>query len=59
MCVRESKPFAMKSLLSFFVLLFAAWVHAISSSGNRLLVVLEDVAEKEGYSQFLGDLEGV
>ncbi|KAI1403227.1 Dolichyl-diphosphooligosaccharide-protein glycosyltransferase 48kDa subunit [Hypoxylon fuscum] len=48
----------MKSLLSFFVLLFAAWVHAISSSGNRLLVVLEDVAEKEGYSQFLGDLEG-
>ncbi|KAI0837980.1 Dolichyl-diphosphooligosaccharide-protein glycosyltransferase 48kDa subunit [Hypoxylon sp. FL0890] len=48
----------MKSLISLFVLLWAALVHAISSSGDRLLVVLEDVAEKEGYSKFLGDLEG-
>ncbi|KAI1779121.1 Dolichyl-diphosphooligosaccharide-protein glycosyltransferase 48kDa subunit [Hypoxylon cercidicola] len=48
----------MKSLISFVVLLFAVLVHAISSSGDRLLVVLEDVAEKDGYSKFLGDLEG-
>lgn len=49
----------MKSLISFVVLLFAALIHAISSSGDRLLVVLEDVAEKDGYSKFLGDLEGM
>ncbi|KAI0172640.1 Dolichyl-diphosphooligosaccharide-protein glycosyltransferase 48kDa subunit [Hypoxylon sp. FL1284] len=48
----------MKSLISFAVLLFAVLAHAISSSGDRLLVVLEDVAEKESYSKFLGDLEG-
>ncbi|KAI0379059.1 Dolichyl-diphosphooligosaccharide-protein glycosyltransferase 48kDa subunit [Hypomontagnella monticulosa] len=48
----------MKSLISLFVLLCAALVHAISSSGDRLLVVLEDVAEKATYSKFLGDLEG-
>ncbi|KAL7621394.1 oligosaccharyl transferase glycoprotein complex, beta subunit [Parahypoxylon ruwenzoriense] len=48
----------MNSLISFFVLLFVSLVCAISSSGNRLLVVLEDVAEKQAYSKFLGDLEG-
>lgn len=48
----------MKSLISFVVLLWASLVCAISSSGDRLLVVLEDVAEKESYSKFLGDLEG-
>ncbi|KAI0013821.1 Dolichyl-diphosphooligosaccharide-protein glycosyltransferase 48kDa subunit [Xylariaceae sp. FL0662B] len=48
----------MKSLVSFIVLLLVAAVQAISSSGNRLLVVLEDVAEKAGYSKFLGDLGG-
>ncbi|KAI0019947.1 Dolichyl-diphosphooligosaccharide-protein glycosyltransferase 48kDa subunit [Xylariomycetidae sp. FL0641] len=47
----------MRSLLSFLVLLLAAVVQAVSSSGDRLLVVLEDVAEKAGYSKFLGDLE--
>lgn len=48
----------MKSFLSLFVLLFAAVVHAASASGDRLLVVLDDVAEKDAYSTFLGDLEG-
>ncbi|OTB01788.1 hypothetical protein M426DRAFT_323147 [Hypoxylon sp. CI-4A] len=48
----------MKSFFSLFVLLCATLVHAISSSGDRLLVVLEDLAEKENYSKFLGDLEG-
>lgn len=49
----------MTSLTSFLLLLFTAVAQAISSSGSRLLVVLEDVAEKAQYSKFLGDLEGV
>jgi oligosaccharyltransferase complex subunit beta len=47
----------MRSLVSFVVVLLVAVVSAISTTGNRLLVVLDDVAEKEGYSKFLGDLE--
>jgi oligosaccharyltransferase complex subunit beta len=34
-------------------------VQAISTSGNRLLVVVEELAEKEKYSKFLGDLKGM
>jgi len=34
-------------------------VQALSSSGNRLLVVIEEATEKERYSTFWGDLEGV
>ncbi|GAW19579.1 hypothetical protein ANO14919_090670 [Xylariales sp. No.14919] len=49
----------MRSLVSFLLLALVASVQAISSSGgNRLLVILEDVAEKAGYSKFFGDLEG-
>ncbi|KAI0101317.1 Dolichyl-diphosphooligosaccharide--protein glycosyltransferase subunit WBP1 [Nemania sp. FL0031] len=49
----------MRSLVSFLLLVLAAAVQAISSNGgNRLLVILEDVSEKDGYSKFLGDLEG-
>ncbi|ORY55298.1 Dolichyl-diphosphooligosaccharide--protein glycosyltransferase subunit WBP1 [Pseudomassariella vexata] len=48
----------MKAVLSLLALLLAAVAQAISTSGERLLVVLEDVAEKAGYSKFLGDLEG-
>lgn len=48
----------MRSLLSLCVFVLAGVVSALSTSGNRLLVVLDDVADKEGYSQFLGDLEG-
>lgn len=47
----------MRSLPSLLVFLFAAVVSAISTSGNRLLVVLDNVADKEDYSKFLGDLE--
>jgi oligosaccharyltransferase complex subunit beta len=47
----------MRSLLSVLVFVLAAVVSAISTSGNRLLVILDDVAEKESYSKFLGDLE--
>ncbi|KAJ0162613.1 Dolichyl-diphosphooligosaccharide--protein glycosyltransferase subunit wbp1 [Colletotrichum tanaceti] len=47
----------MRSLLSLCLLFLAATVHAVSVTGGRLLAVLDDVAEKEGYSKFLGDLE--
>ncbi|KAH6604407.1 dolichyl-diphosphooligosaccharide- glycosyltransferase 48kda subunit [Trichoderma cornu-damae] len=47
----------MWSLLSVAsLLLFAATVSAVSTAGNRLLVVLDDVAEKDTYGRFLGDL---
>ncbi|KAH8838365.1 hypothetical protein MCOR27_009470 [Pyricularia oryzae] len=46
-----------KPILSLLFLLLAATVSAVSSSGNRLLAVLEDVAEKEKYSKFMGDLQ--
>ncbi|KAF2276505.1 Dolichyl-diphosphooligosaccharide-protein glycosyltransferase 48kDa subunit [Westerdykella ornata] len=45
----------------FFSLLFLGLlgaVRALSIAGSRLLVVLEDAAEREQYSVFLGDLEG-
>ena len=48
----------MRSLLSLVVLLFAAIVSAASTSGNRLLVVADDVADKDAYSKFFGDLAG-
>jgi oligosaccharyltransferase complex subunit beta len=48
----------MRWFLSFLLLGLFAAVNAVSSSGNRLLVVLEELGEKEKYSKFLGDLEG-
>lgn len=48
----------MRWCLSLLLFGFLAVVHALSSSGNRLLVVLEDEAEKDAYSTFWGDLEG-
>ncbi|MCJ1261741.1 oligosaccharyl transferase glycoprotein complex, beta subunit [Lobaria immixta] len=48
----------MRWLLSFFILALLALVQGLSSSGNRLLVVIEEAAEKEKYSQFWEDLEG-
>jgi len=49
----------MRFLLSLFVLALAALAGAVSSTGGRLLVVLDDEAEKAGYSKFLGDLESM
>lgn len=49
----------MKTFLSFFVLLLAAVVQAVSSTGSRLLVVLDDAADKGKYSTFFGDLKGM
>ncbi|KAL3965281.1 hypothetical protein ACCO45_002285 [Purpureocillium lilacinum] len=46
----------MRSILGVVVCAFAAAVSAVSTTGNRLLVVLDDAAEKDAYSQFFGDL---
>lgn len=48
----------MRSVLSVVTFVFAAVASAVSTSGNRLLVVLDDVADKSAYSQFFGDLNG-
>lgn len=48
----------MRWLLSIFLFGFLAAVHALSSTGSRVLVVLEDGTEKSTYSTFWGDLEG-
>lgn len=48
----------MRSLLGWIVLLFAAVAAAVSSSGNRLLAVLGNAADKDAYSTLFADLEG-
>ena len=52
------KGVTMRWLLSFLLFALLGIVHAISSSGNRLLVVNEEPAEKDKYSKFWADLEG-
>ncbi|KAI9879250.1 MAG: oligosaccharyl transferase glycoprotein complex, beta subunit [Pleopsidium flavum] len=47
----------MRFLLSFLLLGLLGLLQALSSSGNRLLVVIEEATEKERYSTFWGDLE--
>jgi hypothetical protein len=47
----------MRWLLSFLLLGLLSVVHAVSSSGNKLLVVLEELADKAKYSKYLADLE--
>lgn len=49
----------MRWSISLLLLGLLGLVQAISYSGDRLLVVLEELAEKEKYSKFLGDLEGM
>ncbi|KAH7161202.1 Dolichyl-diphosphooligosaccharide--protein glycosyltransferase subunit WBP1 [Dactylonectria macrodidyma] len=46
----------MRSFASLVLLLFVALVSATSSVGSRLLVVLDNVEDKEAYSLFFGDL---
>lgn len=51
----------MPSLFSCLTLLLLAAlsaVQAVSTTGSRLLAILDDPAEKASYSKFLGDLEG-
>jgi len=47
----------MRSLLSVLLLCLASTVAALSSSGSKLLVVLEDAAQKSKYSKFWKQLE--
>ena len=49
----------MKSLFTLLVLLLAAVVRAVSSTGSRLLVILDDVTDKADYSTFFGDLSSM
>jgi oligosaccharyltransferase complex subunit beta len=48
----------MRWLFSFLLLWVASTVSALSATGNRLLVILEEAAEKDKYGKFWGDLEG-
>lgn len=49
----------MRNLLPFILLLpLLGVVQALSSAGDRLLVVLEEESEKASFSQFWADLEG-
>jgi oligosaccharyltransferase complex subunit beta len=48
----------MRVLLSLLILGLLGIASALSTSGNRLLVVLEELVEKDKYSKFFGDLEG-
>jgi len=49
----------MRSLLaSLLAVCLMGVVSALSATGGRLLVVLDDVADKDKYSQFWGDLQG-
>lgn len=56
--IKNTTTIKMRWFLSFLLLGLFVAVNALSSSGNRLLVVLEELGEKEKYSKFLGDLEG-
>ncbi|MCJ1340039.1 oligosaccharyl transferase glycoprotein complex, beta subunit [Bachmanniomyces sp. S44760] len=47
----------MRWLFSLLPFVFLGVTHALSSSGNRLLVVIEEADEIPQYSQFWGDLE--
>lgn len=48
----------MRNLFTFLSLALLGVVQAISTAGERLLVVLEDQSEKSSFSQFWADLEG-
>ena len=48
----------MRWLLSLSLLALLSLAQALSSTGSRLLIVIEEAAEKGKYSKFWGDLEG-
>lgn len=48
----------MRWCLALLVCCFLAVVNALSSSGSRLLVVLDESVEKSAYSTLWSDLEG-
>ena len=49
----------MRWLLSLLLISVSSLVHGLSSSGSRLLIVIEEAAEQEKYSQFWSDLRGM
>jgi hypothetical protein len=58
---QSAPPTTMTTMRCFFTFLLLALVgvvRAVSTKGNRVLVVLEDSSEKDNYSKFWGDLEG-
>ncbi|MCJ1439177.1 oligosaccharyl transferase glycoprotein complex, beta subunit [Xylographa pallens] len=48
----------MRWLLTLLLISVSSLVHGLSSSGSRLLVVIEEAADQEKYSQFWSDLRG-
>lgn len=49
----------MRSILVYLLALcLAAVSDALSASGSRVLVVLDDLADKDKYTRFFGDLAG-
>lgn len=56
--IRTRQKQIMRWILSFLLLGLLSAVSALSSDGNKLLVVLEELSEKSKYSKYLGDLEG-
>ena len=48
----------MRAFFSFLLLALVGVAQALSYTGRRLLVVIEDASEKDKYSRFWGDLEG-
>ena len=49
----------MRYFLSLLLLVLVSLAQAISTTGNRLLVVIEEAAEKFKYSTLWKDLEGM
>lgn len=49
----------MRWLTPLLLVALAGLGHALSSTGSRLLVVIEEAAEKAKYSTFWADLEGI
>ena len=49
----------MRLLSHLLLVVCLSIVQAVSSGGNKLLVILEDVTEKSKYSKYLGDIEGM
>lgn len=41
------------------LLAFLSFVSALSATGSKLLVILEEESEKTKYSQFFQDLQGI
>jgi oligosaccharyltransferase complex subunit beta len=47
------------SIASLLALCLVGFVSAISSTGTRLLVILDDASDKDKYTKFWGDLNGM